>query len=141
MVFVEAFIIIFLMILCIYFLNKIYRKLSLLQFMGCDYDIIRRDFMFIDYCCLFFMILLGHYSMVSAEFAKFARNVLMIYTGFIISFRIQKQLLSIAVGIKIFSCVVLVISLYQQPIAIIILNTIFMGGILGLLIYRWIIHK
>ena len=49
MVFVEAFIIIFLMILCIYFLNKIYRKLSLLQFMGCDYDIIRRDFMFIDY--------------------------------------------------------------------------------------------
>jgi len=129
--FALAFIIAIFMIITFFLICKKLGKENLLNFFGCGYDLDKNQFVFFDYLCLFFMILLAHYGVVSQTFSKFARNIFMIYCGIIVSFRYQKECSLMVLGFKIVSCAVLIVSFYEVFEAIIVLNTLFGVAILG----------
>ena len=129
--FAVAFIIAMLMIITTIIIYRKLGKKNMLNFFGCGYDLDKIQFVFFDYLCLFFMILLGHYGVVSQTFSKFAKNIFMIYGGFIVSFRYHKGCSLTVLGFKIVSCAVLIVSFYEVFEAIIVLNTLFGVAILG----------
>ena len=116
----------------------IYRRIKSIyikSFLGCEYGSKNIWILLFDYICFFFIILLSHYGSVSPLFAKFAKNIFMIYSGIIISFRLKKKSVSIVLFLKIFSCIVLIVSFYQVYTAIIVLNSIFALMIIGYILF------
>ena len=78
---------------------------------------------FIHFICLFFMVILSQYASIGFVFARFVRNIFMMYLGILVSF--QSFVFKEIQFFKIFSIIALICSMIQQKTINITMNVAF----------------